>query len=329
MTPVDEASNLAPQSNQSNGLGVYAAGIGLLEWPITRVFTDLYGTPSATMDCKAINYKNIPVQSDILSGIIQLDADSISCFRELDRLVRSDQGIAALVLRVVNSPLYSRGKTIATLPLAISVLGFNIVRSVAMLAFSRSLFAKTKNPVFRQHIWQHSLLTALAGPIICQDLGAGPSKDEAFIAGLMHDTGKVLLFTHDQERYLEMMNLVLESGISCIEAERQYFGVDHCEIGSEAVVQWKLPEYFANYMATDLTSPSAIDADNLVMLSLATANCLLKGTGMGGRLVEDIEERDAALATFGVAQTLRQKLLQPEFVEGLLGNDIYALCANL
>ena len=80
------------------------------------------------MGYQAINYKNIPVQSEIISGIIGLDVDSISCFRDLDGFVRSDQGVATLLLRVVNSPIYSRGRKIATIPMAISVLGFNVVQ---------------------------------------------------------------------------------------------------------------------------------------------------------------------------------------------------------
>ena len=76
------------------------------------------------MDYKAIDYKNIPVHSEIIAGIVRLDVDSNTCFRDLDSYVHSDQGVAALVLRVVNSALYSRGNKITTIPRAISVLGF-------------------------------------------------------------------------------------------------------------------------------------------------------------------------------------------------------------
>ena len=84
------------------------------------------------MDCKSINYKNIPVQSDVIAGILNLDVESNTCFRDLDSYVHSDQGVATLVLRVVNSALYSRGNKIATIPRAIGVLGFQVVRSLAV-----------------------------------------------------------------------------------------------------------------------------------------------------------------------------------------------------
>lgn len=283
----------------------------------------------STMDSKAINYKNIPVQSDIISGIIRLDVESTTCFRELDGLVRSDQGVASLVLRVVNSSLYSRGKQIATIPLAISVLGFNVVRSLAMLAFSRSLFSQTKDPLFKRHIWQHSLLTAIAGQAVCQSLNQAGAKDEAFIAGLMHDTGKVLLFTHDKERYLQALTHSLETGCTSLEAEQRFFGVDHCEVGREAVAQWKLPERFIDYMAVDLNVPRQEYAADAVRMSLATANCLIKGIGLGAKMIEDADIRRGQLEAFGLNESLCNSLLEESFVESLIENDVYKLSANL
>ena len=89
-----------------------------------------------------INFKNIPVQAGIISKIISLDIDSNNCFQELDDAISSDQGVASLVLRVVNSPFYNRGNKVTTIPFAISLLGYSVVRSLALLAFSRSLFSQ-------------------------------------------------------------------------------------------------------------------------------------------------------------------------------------------
>jgi putative nucleotidyltransferase with HDIG domain len=195
-----------------------------------------------------INFKNIPVQAGIISNIIKLEVDSNSCFQELDDLISSDQGVASLVLRVVNSPFYSRGNKVATIPYAISLLGYNVVRSLALLAFSRSLFSQTRNEQFRLHIWQHSLLTAIASQSICQELGNAKLNDEAFIAGLMHDTGKVLMFTHNPSLYKDVFSFVFENNCSSAHAEQKFFGFDHCRAGLEAVTEWKLPERFNDYM---------------------------------------------------------------------------------
>jgi putative nucleotidyltransferase with HDIG domain len=281
------------------------------------------------MDCKAIDYKNIPVQSDIIAGIVRLDVESTTCFRDLDSYVHSDQGVATLVLRVVNSALYSRGNTIATIPRAISVLGFQVVRSLSMLAFSRSLFSQTRNPLFHRHIWQHSLLTAIAGQTICKVLGHEKNKDEAFIAGLMHDMGKVLLFTHDQSKYLEVIDLVVTQGKPSAEAEQQVFGCDHYQVGCEAVSQWKLPERFIDYMGVDHSAPSPEHANDPVRLSLACANLVVGTMGFGARKIEERERREQKLFAFGIGPEVCGPWLEEQFQDELMNNDAYQLCASL
>ena len=281
------------------------------------------------MDYKAIDYKNIPVQSDIIAGIVRLDVESNTCFRDLDSYVHSDQGVATLVLRVVNSALYSRGNKIATIPRAISVLGFQVVRSLAMLAFSRSLFSQTNNPMFRIHLWQHSLLTAIAGQTICCALGDDKQKDEAFIAGLMHDMGKVLLFTHDPKKYLEVLNIVLNEGCPSAEAEQRVYGCDHYQVGIEAVSQWRLPERFIQYMGVDLGPQAPGYAVDPVRLSLAAANLLIGTFGIGAIAVADVEARRAALTAYGLPDEACESWLHDEFLQELMNNETYQLCANI
>ncbi|MBK6907518.1 MAG: HDOD domain-containing protein [Rhodocyclaceae bacterium] len=281
------------------------------------------------MDCKSINYKNIPVQSDVIAGILNLDVESNTCFRDLDSYVHSDQGVATLVLRVVNSALYSRGNKIATIPRAIGVLGFQVVRSLAMLAFSRSLFSQTNNPLFKTHIWQHSLLTAMAGQVVCAALGETNQKDEAFIAGLMHDMGKVLMFTHDAEKYIEVINLCLAEDMPSVEIETRLYGFDHYQVGIEAVSQWRLPERFIDYMGKPLAPEPESYVGEPVLLGLAVANCLIGSYGIGAIAMPDSEARRAALLAFGISAEICAPWLEDDFLQGLMDNDTYKLCANL
>lgn len=278
------------------------------------------------MDPKKINFKNIPVQAGIISNIINLDVHSNHCFRDLDDLISSDQGVASLVLRVVNSPLYSRGNKVATIPIAISLLGYSVVRSLALLAFSRSLFSQTRNALFRLHIWQHSLLTAIASQSICRELGKNKLNDEAFIAGLMHDTGKVLMFTHDPGLYENVFNFAFENGCTSEQAETRFFGFDHCQIGLEAVKEWKLPDRFNDYMGSDISSAQQGDT---VLLCLTAANFLVKSAGIGARQIEDVDTRKAALLSFGLDEALCEHLLHEQFIEGLMENETYKLCASI
>ncbi len=280
-----------------------------------------------------INFKNIPVQAGIISNIIKLEVDSNNCFQELDDLISSDQGVASLVLRVVNSPFYSRGNKITTIPYAISLLGYTVVRSLALLAFSRSLFSQTRNEQFRLHIWQHSLLTAIASQDICGEIGNSKLNDEAFVAGLMHDTGKVLMFNHNPAMYQDVFKFAFENRCTSVEAEHHYFGFDHCQVGAEAVTEWKLPERFKDYMGTDLTTlPTASAAgqqDDSVLTCLRVGNYLVKAAGIGALEIDDYDLKKSALNSFGLHEAVHENFLHEKFIENLMENETYKLCASI
>ena len=281
------------------------------------------------MAASKIDFKIIPVQASIISRIISLDVDSNNCFQELDDLVSSDQGVASLLLRVVNSPFYSRGNKVATIPFAISLLGYSVVRSLALMAFSRSLFSQTRNEKFRLHIWQHSLLTALASQYICHEFGYAKFQDEAFVAGLMHDTGKVLMFNHNPAMYQDVFKFAFENNCTSVQAEHHYFGFDHCQVGVEAVREWKLPERFRDYMGVDLNTPQPERQADTVLTYLMGANYLIKAAGIGGTEIDDYDIKKSSLFNFGLHETLHENLLHEQFIQNLMENETYKLCASI
>ncbi|SER27756.1 HD-like signal output (HDOD) domain, no enzymatic activity [Nitrosomonas sp. Nm51] len=277
------------------------------------------------MKLDSINFKAIPAQPDFLARIIQIDANSEHCFQEMDSLLRSDQGVVSLILRVANSAMYSRGKQIKTIPHAINLLGINVIRSLAVLSVSRSIFTQNKNMLIKQHVWQHSLLTALACQQICAEKGANKLSEEAFVAGLLHDIGKVLLFYNYPDEYIQTLDYALETPCSCAEAERKILGIDHYEVGKEAVGQWRLPTYFDLYIATDLDLLTCDAAQNKVMQILAIANNLIKYAGFGANS-SDLHMRKEKLMNLGASDSLSDYLLEESFIQQLMQNEIYLLC---
>lgn len=275
-----------------------------------------------------INYKTIKsTQPEIISRIIEIDEESPNCFREMDRLLRSDQVVASFILRVANSPIYNRSQPIRTLPIAISLLGINIIRSLVILAFSRSVFSKNKNALVRTHIWQHSLLVAIASYNICSELGKSADCEEAFVAGLVHDIGKILLFTHARKDYMDALTYALESDCSSREAEQKFLGTDHYQIGEQAVRAWKLPSQFQLYIGTDLDQLVPGQAENKILLWLAIANNLIKGAGIGANPC-DLDVRKEKLIAYGLNEEYADYLLDEAFFQKLIDDEIYQFCAN-
>ncbi len=274
------------------------------------------------MKLDSIDYKKIIAWPDLLARIISIDAGSDTCFQEMDQLIRSDQGIASFVLRVANSAMYSCGKAIKTIPHAISLLGINIIRSLAVLSVSRVVFTKNRNTLFQRHVWQHSLLTALACQQICHEAEESKLAEEAFVAGLLHDIGKVLLHYNYSDEYPGILSYVLEHSCSCAAAERKFLEINHNDVGKRAIVEWKLPAYFADYTGTDLESFHCGQTDNKVMLFLVIANSVIKNAGFGAHKLT-LTERREKLIRVGADDALCELLLDDAFLQKLLHSDIY------
>lgn len=275
-----------------------------------------------------IDYKKIKAtQPEIISRIIEIDEESPNCFREIDRLLRADQVVTSFILRVANSPIYNRSQPIKTLPIATSLLGINIIRSLVILAFSRSVFSKSKNVLVRQHVWQHSLLTAIASYNICLEFGRQEDCEEAFVAGLVHDIGKVLLFTHARKEYMDALTYTLENNCSSKEAEQKFMGTDHYQIGKEAAREWKLPPQFQLYVGSDLDQLLPGQSESKVLLWLAIANNLIKGAGIGGN-PHDPAVRKEKLMSYGLSDEASTYLLDETFFQKLTSDEVYQFCAN-
>lgn len=275
-----------------------------------------------------IDYKTIKAtQPEIISRIIEINEESPNCFREMDHLLRSDQAVASFILRVANSPIYNRSQPIRTLPIAISLLGINIIRSLVILAFSRSVFSKSKNALVCKHIWHHSLLTAIASYNICSELGKPEDCEETFVAGLVHDIGKVLLFTHVRKDYMNALTYTLENNCSSKEAEQKFLGTDHYQIGEQAVRAWKLPPQFQLYVSTDLDQLLPEQTDNGILLWLAIANSLIKGAGIGANPC-DPAIRKEKLMSYGLNEVFSDYLLDEAFFQKLINDEIFQFCAH-
>lgn len=232
------------------------------------------------IDFKALK---LPVHPQALSAILQLDDHTEMNFRELDSLIRVDQGISAGILKLANSSFYSRGNKITSLQNAISLLGFKLIRSMVVLLTTKSLFEVGNYEKFRVLVYRHSVVVAIVSKSLAAELGLAHLQEEAFIAGLLHDIGKVILNVQDRAKFIEALKLSLEQGLNSLEAERRVFGLDHTEVGRAAAEAWRLPELLVHAIAEHEKSSHAIpDSDHgRLLLILQYADAVAKKAGFG------------------------------------------------
>ncbi|KAA3657878.1 MAG: HDOD domain-containing protein [Calditrichaeota bacterium] len=157
--------------------------------------------------------------------------------------ILKDQGMTSRILKAANSATYAGyNQRITTVTNAIVLLGFNEVRNIVVGLAVYNMLEKLKhNKRFKfKEFWMHSLATAVAARMIAE-LVQYKNTEEAFVAGLLHDVGKLVISQLMPKQYDEVL-LLTENGESDIVAEDNIFHVDHQVIGQWLAERWHLPE---------------------------------------------------------------------------------------
>ena len=183
----------------------------------------------------------------LMKELARLDATTES----VGAIIAQDASLTAKLLQLVNSAYFGLGRRAASVPEAVQILGFNLVKS---LSLSFSLFASL-NPVSigelnADRLYLHSLATGL----LAQSIVAGETADPAmiagaFTAGILHDTGKLVLASAMPELYAQAVRLAADELMPQWQAEANVFGVSHAEVGAYLLGLWGLPASIVDAVA--------------------------------------------------------------------------------
>ena len=188
---------------------------------------------------------DLPPMPHLASKMLQILSDPDSSVEDLTSVIEQDPAIMATLIKVSNSALYRTGEEISTLNNAVTRLGFKTIRSLVLTATTHSLFPKNnaKLEVMSQALWQHAKECGLASRRIAAFVGYH-DPEEAFIAGLLHDIGKLAILLKHPE-YYKRITENQRGGISSIDAEKEVLGFDHTISGGALMDKWKIPESLA------------------------------------------------------------------------------------
>ncbi len=191
---------------------------------------------SATAEKIVQSTGDLPAMPHVAAMVIDKLSNSNATPREIHQLIEKDQGLAARVLKVANSPYYGACRSIATVKDAILFMGFDSIRSVVLTAVMKGVFAETG--LAEKLLWEHSIGCAVAARTLGRAVGY-PGNEEAFLAGLMHDVGKAVLFLRRSAEMSEIMQDVYNGDMSFADGEKQVFGFTHSEIGQLVADKWR------------------------------------------------------------------------------------------
>ena len=207
------------------------------------------------------NIRHIATLPEVTVRIIELVEDPDSSARDLHSMISSDLALTARMLKVVNSAFYGLPRQIASINRAVSLLGLNAVKNIAVAASLAKLFRDGElGPHFdARDLWLHSCVTASTARIIAKS-NRKNSVDEAFLAGLVHDVGVLVELQHDRATFAEAVKRSA-AGRDLRECERECLGNDHEGFGAALCEYWKFPSSLV-WVAGHHHDPVSVPAAN-------------------------------------------------------------------
>jgi putative nucleotidyltransferase with HDIG domain len=188
------------------------------------------------------NIPDLPTLPNIVLKVNNLLKDQNSSIKELGKTIETDQAMVTKILRLVNSTFYGFRSKIRNIPHAIIILGFNNVRNALVSVSIIKSFSEKKGfeGFEMKDFWKHSIAVAVISKYLSEETKLD-APDDCFVAGLLHDIGKVVLSQYFTELFGLVWKSIQEDGLSFYEAEKELLPANHVQIGAYLAKKWKFP----------------------------------------------------------------------------------------
>ncbi len=186
---------------------------------------------------------SVPMLPELVGKILtMMDDPQVSAYH-LANVVSKDQSLVSSILRIVNSAYFGLLWRISSVSQAVVLLGFRTIRNLVLAtSVMNSLGGQARAGSFdRTGHWRHSIACAAATALMARKWKK-KQVEEAFLAGLIHDIGRVIMDQHFPEEFEEALALADAENKPLLQAEEQIFGLTHAEIGRHVAQKWSFPD---------------------------------------------------------------------------------------
>ncbi len=226
--------------------------------------------------------KELPPMPQVMFKAREVMSDPKSNFKALADILESDQAMATRVLRLSNSAYYGLAGKVSSVQHAAVLLGYQTVGEIVSMAGSSSLLGNSLRgyKLDSGDLWQHSLAVAISSRIIAKKVYPDYEND-AFAAGLIHDSGKLVLDRYLLERGVAFDSFLEDGEQTFLDAEKNILGFDHAEIAAEMCKSWKIPNILIKAIGYH-HYPSRSNENKLAyIIHVADSLSLMSGLGTG------------------------------------------------
>jgi len=225
--------------------------------------------------------------------VAELDSPDAS-IQKVGDIVEKDLALTAKLLKLVNSSFFGLPQHIASPARAVSMLGLDLVKSIVLASGTFDHFKRLKFRRFSvDRLWGHAMHTATLAKTIAElESQSHPATETAFMAGVLHDIGKLIIAAHLPDRFQAILQHMATTERGMADAERHVLGTTHAAVGAYLLGLWGLPDAIiqatAFHHALAPRPSDNLDAAVIVHVANAFANA---GDALGesGRVLDDLD----------------------------------------
>lgn len=220
---------------------------------------------------------DFPTLPTIYSNLLEMMSNPNTSLDDLANLISKDPASTIKILRTVNSAVYGLQGKVSTINQAIFHVGFNEVKNLIMAISVMDVFRDTSSvkSLSLIDLWKHSIAVG----VITRAIGkaAGIKKiDNYYIAGMLHDLGKLFFLRQLNEKFKSVLKEVEQSRISIYEAEFMTLGMNHEESGELIANKWSLPKSIVDSIRYHHSGVSPSSEDRVLVACVHLANIYAK-----------------------------------------------------
>jgi HD-like signal output (HDOD) protein len=225
----------------------------------------------------------MPSLSPTVAKIMQVANDPTSSANDLNKVISLDPVLAAKVLKLVNSAYFGFSDKVTSTVRAIVVLGLNTIKNLALsTAALETMSMKGQSAMNMDEFWKHVLGVGVTAKLIARRIGVNKNLlEDYFLAGLMHDMGKIVLNRLNPVGYKKVITVCAEKGVDLQLVESRVFGINHAEIGGLLAEKWGLQNSLREAMAFHHYPDQASPENRQLVLAIYISNAFTKVHSVG------------------------------------------------
>jgi len=254
--------------------------------------------------------QKMPSLSTTVGKVLEICSRIDASPNELNKVISLDPVLTGQVLKLINSAYYSLISKVTSLTRAITMLGMNTVKNMALsTAIIQSVSSANKSKALpTAKFWAHSIGVGVSAKLLATSLGVPvQEREEYFIAGLLHDLGKVPF----GDEYIHVLSVARQEQRPLVAVERELLGIDHQEVGGLIAAKWKLTGAMSNCICchhdfdTPVVDPKSVSMEHddrvkVAIVALANMYVNIHDIGYAGDPFPEYTNADALLELSGL-----------------------------